>query len=162
MFHTLRNDNPGVRMEQRCDGDRQTRPGDVFHPSFRNDRPAFFDVTVRNTLQPAFLISGAEAAGVAAEAGVAAKDVAHAATVSASGGDFFPLVVESFGVWAPSSLETLRLISSRASTFSGLSSARALHHLLEQLSMALWKFNARLLRSHLDLLDDTEGWDLPA
>ena len=78
---------------------------------FCNGRPAFFDVTVRNTLQPAFLSRGAETAGVAAEAGIAAKDAAHEAAVSASGGslptrgrEFFPLVVESFGVWAPSSL----------------------------------------------------------
>ena len=120
VYHALRNDNPGVRLEQRCASDRQMRPGDVYHPSFCNGRAAFFDLTVRNTLQPAFLACGSETAGVAAEAGIAAKDAAHEAAVSASGGEFFPLVVESFGVWASSSLSTLRQIASRATTFSGL------------------------------------------
>ena len=116
LYHALLNDNPGVRIEQRCSGDRQHRPGDVYHPSFRNARPAYFDVTIRNTLQPAFLQRGADQAGVAADAGMAAKDLLHLAAVEASGGEFFPLVVESFRVWAPCSLDTLRLIASRATT----------------------------------------------
>ena len=78
-----------VRMEQRCRGDRQSRPGDAFHPSFKNNRPAYFDITVRNTLQPAFLTQATERPGIAAEAGVVAKDAQHEADVLASGGDFF-------------------------------------------------------------------------
>ena len=72
LCHALLIDHPGVRIEQRCASDRQLRPGDVFHPSFCNGKPGYFDVTVRNTLQPAFLLRGAERAGFAAEAGVAA------------------------------------------------------------------------------------------
>ena len=45
-----------------------------------------FDVTVRNTLQPAFLAGGAIRPGVAAEAGEAAKDLHHAAAVEQAGG----------------------------------------------------------------------------
>ena len=47
--------------------------------------PGYFDITVRNTLQPAFLVRGAEQAGIAAEAGVAVKDQLHAAAVDESG-----------------------------------------------------------------------------
>ena len=50
IYHALSNDNSEVRMEQRCRGDRQSRPGDVFHPSFKNKWQAYFDITVRNTL----------------------------------------------------------------------------------------------------------------
>ena len=160
LYHALLIDHPGVRIEQRCASDRQLRPGDVFHPSFCNGKPGYFDVTVRNTLQPAFLLRGAERAGFAAEAGVAAKDQLHATAVEESGGEFYPIVVESFGVWAPCSLITLRDIASRATTYTGLPRHRALTNLMQQLSVVLWRYNARLLRSQLDLSDDVSGWDL--
>ena len=75
LYHALLNDHPGVRIEQRCtsDHDRQLRPGDVFHPSFHNGKPGYFDVTVCNTLQPAFLLRAAARAGIAAEADVGPK-----------------------------------------------------------------------------------------
>ena len=160
LYHALLNDHPGGRIEQRCASDRQLRPGDVFHSSFQNGKPGYFDITVRNTLQPAFLMRGAEQAGVAAEAGVAVKDHLHAAAVEESGGEFYPIVVESFGVWAPCSLVTLREIASRATTHTGLPRHRALTNLMQQLSVLLWRYNARLLRSQLDLSDDVRGWDL--
>ena len=116
-------------------------------------------MTVSNTLQPAFLQRAADQAGVAADAGMAAKGLLHLAAVEASGGEFFPLVVESFGVWAPCSLDMLRLIASRATTYSGLPTARALSN-LQQLSVLLWTFNARLLRSQLALQEDIPHWDL--
>ena len=147
LYHALLNDHPGVRIEQRCASDWQLRPGDVFHPSFHNGKPGYFDVTVRNTLQPAFLLRGAEQAGIAAEAGGAAKDQLHATAVEESGGEFYPIIVESFGVWAPCSLITLREIASRATTYTDLPRHRALTNLMQQLSVLLWRYNARLLRS---------------
>ena len=101
MYHALLNNHRGVRMEQHCLADRRDRPGDVYHPSFLNGRTAYFDLTVKNTLQPGFLARGAPVAGIAADAGVAAKDVTHADAVTSVGGEFYPLVVESFGVWLP-------------------------------------------------------------
>ena len=41
VYHALRMDNPGVRTEQRCQGDHQDRPGDIFHPDFQDGRPAY-------------------------------------------------------------------------------------------------------------------------
>ena len=161
MYHALRLDNPGVRTEQRCAGDHQDRPGDIFHPDFRDGRAAYFDVTVRNTLQPAFLAEAAVRPGVAAEAVEAAKDLHHAAVVEQAGAMFLPLVVESLGVWTPHSLETLRDIAARTITASGLTSERALTNLLQQLSVRLWQFNARMLRCRLQVVDDVLGWDLP-
>ena len=161
VYHALLNDHRGVRMEQRCLADRRDRPGDVYHPSFLNGRPAYFDLTVRNTLQPAFLARGAHVAGIAADAGVAAKDVTHADVVTSVGGDFFPLVVESFGVWAPTSLETLRIIASRATTYSGLPAHRGLSNIVQQLSIVLWAFNARMIRGQMAFQEDVPGWDLP-
>ena len=127
-----------------------------------NGRPGyFFDLSVRNTLQPAFLIRGALRAGVAADAGLQAKDAHHLEAVEESGGDLHPLAVETFGVWAAPSLDILHQVASRAATFSGLPIHRAFRNLLQQLSVTLWQFNARLLRHRLVLAEDVAGWDLP-
>ena len=91
---------------------------------------------------------------------MAAKDQLHATAVEESGGEFYPIVVESFGVWAPCSLMRLREIASRATTYTALPRHRALTNLMQQLSVVLWRYNARLLRSQLDLSDDVSGWDL--
>ena len=161
VFHALRMDNPGVRTEQRGQGDHQDRPGDIFHPDSQDERPAYFDVTVRNTLQSAFLAEGAIRTGVAVEAGEAAKDLHHAAAVEQAGGVFLLLAVESFGIWTPHSFETPKRIAARTTISSGLTANRAPQNLLQQLSVRLWQFNDRLVGSRLQVLDDVAGWDLP-
>jgi len=65
-------------------------------------RPAFFDISVRSTTQPSYISSASTCAGVAAAAGELAKDLAkdlrHQDAVEEAGCNFFPLVVETFGV----------------------------------------------------------------
>ena len=90
---------------------------------------------MRITLQPAFLADGAIRPGVAAEAGEASKDLHHAAAVEQAGGMCFPLAVESFGVWSPHSIETLKRIAARTTSSSGLTANRAIQNLLQQLSV---------------------------
>ena len=55
LFHSMLLDNPGVLREQRVSGDNQSRPGDLYHPDFCQGCPAFFDVSVHNTLSPSFI-----------------------------------------------------------------------------------------------------------
>ena len=74
---------------------------DIYHPDFSLGRPAYFDLSVRCTTQPAFISSAASQAGVAAAAGEEAKDNRYLDSVTNDGGDFIPLVCESFGVWSP-------------------------------------------------------------
>ena len=69
-------------------------------------------------------------------AGEIEKDSKHEEDVSA-GGLFFPLVVESLGLWTPSSLHTLRTIASRASSVNGIPLGLAVRNLLQQLSTRL-------------------------
>ena len=138
LYHALLKDHPGLRIEQRCASDRQLRPEDVFHPSFQNGKPGYLDITVRNTLQPAFLMSGAEQAGIAVEAGVAVKDQLNAAAVEKSGGEFTPSSSSRLVCGpAPCSLVTQREIASRATTYTGLPRHRALTNLMQQLSVLL-------------------------
>ena len=61
------------------------------------------------------------------------------------GSDFIPLVVESFGVWTPFALKTLQTIVDRTTTRSGVPTKLARKNLLEQLSVALWMNNARMI-----------------
>ena len=184
LYHALLNDHPGVRIEQRCASDRQLRPGDFFHPSFQNGKPGYFDITVRNTLQPAFLMRGAEQAGVAAEAGVAVKDHLHAAAVEESAGEFYkgvlctankppffiggtqhPLVLPHRRrvVWCVGSVLPRHATRDRVASHHPHRTAKTPGPHQPHAAVVcspLEIYNARLLRSQLDLSDDVRGWDL--
>ena len=55
-------------------------------------KPAYFDVSVRNSLQPQFLCRAASLAGAAGEAGEMAKDARHEEGVIAATGCCFVFV----------------------------------------------------------------------
>ena len=55
--------------------------GVIFHPDFVDARPAFFDVTVHNTVQARYVCEAAEMAGAAARAGELEKDYKHEQSV---------------------------------------------------------------------------------
>ena len=112
VHHALLQDHPGVLREQSIASD-QSRPGDIYHPDFTLGRPAYFDLSVRYTTQPSFISAAASKAGVAAAAGEEAKDDHYLETVNNHGGEFFPLVCESFGVWTSFALSTLSMIADR-------------------------------------------------
>ena len=46
-----------------------SRPGDVFQTDFQQGRPAYFDITIRNSLQSSYISMSAREAGAAALAG---------------------------------------------------------------------------------------------
>jgi len=85
----------------------------------------------------------------AVAAGEEAKDNQYFDIANQSGGDFIPLVCESFGAWTPSALSTLFLIAERSMAKNGLPRKVARRQLLQQLSVTLWHYNARMiLRQH--------------
>ena len=51
IWQSLILDNPQTSKEQRCDSSN-SRPGDILHPDFILGKPAFFDVSVRNSFIP--------------------------------------------------------------------------------------------------------------
>ena len=152
IFHTLREDNPNVLLEQRVSGDSGTRPGDIYHPDFDNGRPTFFDVSICSSLQPGNITNAVYNAGAAAAAGEASKDEKHQTSVEASGGSFIPLVVESLGVWTPFAKKSLKSIATRSSLGRGLSVLQAYNLLLQQLSIQLWAYNAKMICHRLSTL----------
>ena len=152
LFYTLRQDNPNVLLEQRADGDSQSRPGDIFHPDFDNGK-ATFDISIRNSLQPCNITTATHTAGAAGLNGERIKDATHRSSVEASGGSFVPLVVESVGVWTPFAMRSFKTIATRRSFKNGLSPKLAYKHLLQQLSIKLWTYNARMLLHKLSILN---------
>ena len=77
LFHFLLIDNTDCQREQRCDSDSNSRPGDIYHPDFQQRKPAYFIVSVRNSLQPRFINDAAYQGGVTATAGEIEKDERH-------------------------------------------------------------------------------------
>ena len=161
IFNALLVDDKGTLKEQRFSSDTSDRPGDVFHPNFLTGRPAYFDITVRNSFQPKFVSSSATAAGAAGLAGEMEKDAKYDVLVSASDALFYPLAVESFGAWTPASLDCLRTIATKTITSNNIPFSQAYSNLMQQLSVNLWKFNARMIESRLLLDSDDCFWDLP-
>ena len=87
--------------------------------------------------QTIYILTTAIQAGAAAEAGELEKDSRHEASVIAAGGLFYPMVVETLGLWTPFGVKTLKAISSKASAISCIPFTRAFKNLLEQLSVKL-------------------------
>ena len=106
IYHALKQDNQNVKLEQSAGGSSNTRPGDVYHPDFDNGKPSFFDVSVCNTLQPGKISTAAVNAGAIVGQGEISKDNKHLPAIEAIGGTFYPLVVETMGLWTPFALNT--------------------------------------------------------
>ena len=102
----------------------------------------------------------AVSAGVAAAKGEEDKDAHHDELVQAAGGVFVPLVVESLGLWSAASRPVLQDIALRTTTRSGISRGLAYRHLLEKLSVCLWRHNARTFLHLFSLLPGSPLWEL--
>ena len=146
-YHALKLDNQNVKIE-RVNGHSNTRPGDIYHPDFDNGKPSFFDISVSNVLQPS-TISTAVNAGAIAERREISKDNKQHSTVKTAGGSFFPLVVETLGLWTPFAIQTLRTIATRASLYN---KKLAFKNLIGQLSVKLWAYNSKLVLDHFSFL----------
>ena len=66
----------------------------------------------------------------------------------------FVLVVETMGLWSPFALRTLRTIAIRASLHNGLTEKLSFKNLLQQMSVKLWCYNAKLVLHRLSTLPD--------
>ena len=141
--------------EQGIPSDR-SRPGDIYHPDFHLGRPAYFDLSVRSTTQSAVISSASSQAGVAAAVGEIAKDNQYQDIVNDNGGDFIPLVCETFGVWSPYALSILGSIADRTTVRNGLPRKFARRQLLQQLSVTLWRYNAKMILHQYSLTAEDE------
>ena len=96
----------------------------------------------KGTTQSAIISSSTSQAGVAAAAG---EDNQYLDSVTRCGGDFIPLVCESFGVWTPYALSTLFMIADRSTVSNGLLRKLARRQSLQQPSVTLCHYNAKMI-----------------
>ena len=154
LYHTLSQEKSNIRLEEWNWGATTQRPGDIYHPDFLDGHPAYFDVLVRNMLQLGNLNHASTNAGAAAIAGEMEKDNKHAGSVEEVGGRFFSLVTEMLGVWTPSSLFLLRTFTEITTLHNGLSPSIAALNLMQQLSVKLWSYNAKMILQHFGPSDN--------
>ncbi|XP_062511023.1 uncharacterized protein LOC134186939 [Corticium candelabrum] len=160
IFNTVLVDNRDCKKKQRCNSHNNARLGAAFHPDFLQGRVAYFDVTARNSLQASYLLESATQPGAAAAGGNSQKTAWYEDEVNTAGCDFYPLVVETLGVWSPSSLEILKIIARRTVLPTGATVSKAIQHLLQQLSSSLWRYNAKLILSRLAICNvDNVMWE---
>ena len=95
-------------------------------------------------------------AGSVAMDGEVAKDTKHQEVVERSGASFVPLVVETLGAWT----NMLKSIAARSTIKNGLSVSAAFRNLLQQLSVKLYSYNAKMILHHLQMTTD-DLWDVP-
>ena len=140
------------KIEQRASA--RTVPGDIAVRLTRDaNARTFYDITVVNTLTAAAEVSIGQAANptkrLISFLGVAhrKKIEKHGADVARVGGQFFPLVVSTTGVWHPDSLTRLRELARYASTRQGISESESWKALLARLGCALAKGNELVLRA---------------
>jgi len=88
---------------------------------------------------------------VAAAASEEVKDDHYLETVNDNGGEFIPLVCESFGVWTPFALSTLFTITDCTTVKSGISRRLVMKQLLQRVSVTLWRYNAKMILRHYAL-----------
>ena len=127
-----------------------SRPGNVFHPDFDQGLPTYFDIiSVRNSLQPSYVVQAATRVGIATEAGEIEKDIRHNSWVSDSGSVFHPLVVESLGLWTAHSLKILKTIARRLTFHNNISQSvdylYPIHTSTSNRASPCWPGSARFL-----------------
>ena len=134
------------RREVQISSASQSRPADLFLPSWRRGQPAALDVTVISSLQPATVTQAAHTPGHALKVAARRKNAAHLTSCSRAGVNFIPLAVEALGGWATEAIETIcdlaRFLGQRSASLSDSSPRR---HLFQRLSVTLQKGNAQLL-----------------
>ena len=123
----------------------QSRPADIFIPSWIDGRKVAFDVSVVSPTQDAVVLRAAEFSGAAIEMRKAAKNRAHFDNCRSQGIVFIPLVVETFGGWDTDAVKCLKDMAKQCSRRWGKSYADETKHFFQRLSVALQRGNASLI-----------------
>ena len=135
-----------------------SRPADVFLPHWSQGRPAALDVTVISSLQPQTLQQALSTQGSALAVAEQRKRTVHHDNCNNAGILFLPLAMETLGGWSHNTFLTLSCIGRHLANRFGLPPLEASHHLLQRLSVTLWRFNASMwLNRFLALPPQVDG-----
>ena len=84
--------------------------------------------------------------------GEQSKDSKYSNTVEKAGGEFVPLAVETLGLWTP---------FARTIVHNGLPLKLADMNLIQQLSVKLWSYNAKMILHYFSRQPCNPLWDSP-
>ena len=125
----------------------QSRPADVFLPSWTQGKPAALDVTVVSSLQSTIIANAADTPGYALTYDDDRKQAAHDADCREAGVNFLPLSFEVLGGWPETSRRTIKTIvclGDERNAFSESSSV-AINRLTQSIPIQLMRGNANMI-----------------
>ena len=119
----------------------QSRPADVFLPSWTQGKTAALDVTVVSFLQSKIIFNAADTSGYALTYADDRKLAAHNADCQEAGANFLPLSFEVLGGWSETSLRTIKRIACLGDGRNAFSegSSVAIHLLTQSISIQLMR-----------------------
>ena len=121
-----------------------SRPADVFLPHWSQGRPAALDVTIISPFQPQTLQQAASTQDSALAVAEQRKRTVHQNNCNIVRILFLPMAMETLGGWSHNAFLTLSCIGRHLANRFGLPPLEASHHLLQRLSVTLWRFNASM------------------
>lgn len=135
----------------------QRRPGDIVLPSFNRGGRQICDVRVTNNAQQKFIRSAPNKAGRAADHGAAKKirdwnahcEEAFRTTGVRVQSKFTPLSVDVYGCWTADAKEFFYELAKKRKDFTGRDPNLEFKYILQQISMALQRENAKMLTAHV-------------
>ena len=134
----------------------QSRPADVFLPTWSRGRPAALDVTVTSPLQALTIQEAFTIAVHALEVATYRKLATHLSPCRAAGLDFIPLAVETLDGCFRDAADTIHAIGQQKGQSLGTSSGS--RHLFKRFAITLWRENANLwLNREITLLSHVDG-----
>ena len=136
-----------AREEQALLPGSESRPADIFLPSFDKGRDCALDVTVVSPLQQALISKASEEPGAALTFAYDRKirqsyDACHKEGIS-----FLPLPIETLGGFHPTTTSTISKIARALATHSSKPASEVSSHLFQRLGILLTKGNSALVLS---------------
>ena len=136
--------NPTSEMPGLIPGS-QSRPADVFIPSWIDGKKVAFDVSVVSPTQDAIVQRAADFPAAAIEMRKASKNRTHFDHCRTQGICFTPLVVETFGGWDSDAVKYLKDMARQSARRWGKNIADEIKYFFQRLSVALQRGNASLI-----------------
>ena len=131
--------------------DSCSRPADVYLPSWTRGRPAAVDVTVISPLQQLTLSETSINQGSALLVAEQRKRACHLTECQRVGVTFIPAAVETLGGWSRTALSVIKSLGRLQGLRLGSDPSESTAHLLQRLSVCLWRANAQMWVSRIPL-----------
>ena len=126
-------------------------PADLFLPHWQGGRPAAADVTVISPMQVLTLQGASTSQGSAIVVAEERKKTLYSDACHSEGISFLPLAVETLGGWGSEALSFIKHLARLQALRLDLDQAVSSNHLLQRLSVCLWRHNATMWTSRLPI-----------